>query len=68
MPGAVEYPYKELPIDPYVLIDIRIDGSSSGQRITVSEDDLEGTKKADRRTRVHMLCHSLQEKSVCNKH
>ena len=45
MPGAVEYPYKELPIDPYVLGVWLGDGSSSGQCITVSEDDLEGTKK-----------------------
>lgn len=44
MPGAVEYPHKELPIDPYVLGVWLGDGSSSGQCITVSEADLEGTK------------------------
>lgn len=44
MPGAVEYPHKDLPIDPYVLGVWLGDGSTSRQCITVSEADLEGTK------------------------
>lgn len=43
--GAVEYPYKKLPIDPYVFGVWLGDGNSSGQSITVADDDLEGTKK-----------------------
>lgn len=42
---AVEYPRKELPVDPYVLGVWLGDGNSSGQNITVSDDDLDGTKK-----------------------
>lgn len=42
---AVEYPRKELPVDPYVLGVWLGDGSSSRQNITVSDDDLDGTKK-----------------------
>ena len=41
---AVKYPSRDLPIDPYVLGVWLGDGNSSGQKITVSEEDLEGTK------------------------
>lgn len=43
--SAVEYPYKKLPIDPYVLGVWLGDGNSTGQSITVSEDDLNETKE-----------------------
>lgn len=42
---AVEYRRKDLPVDPYVLGVWLGDGNSSEQNITVSDDDLEGTKK-----------------------
>ena len=45
MNGSVEYPEKNLLIPPYVLGVWLGDGTSSSQSITVSDEDLEETKK-----------------------
>ncbi len=45
MAGAVEYPRKDLIIPPYVLGLWLGDGSKGTNHITVSEEDLEGTKE-----------------------
>ena len=45
MNGSVEYPKKNLLIPPYVLGVWLGDGTSSSQSITVSDEDLEETKK-----------------------
>lgn len=39
----VQYPRQDLPVDPYVLGVWLGDGSSKGQQVTVSEQDLPGT-------------------------
>lgn len=45
MQGTLEYPQKDLPVDPYVLGVWLGDGSTRGQAVTVSEEDLPGTKE-----------------------
>lgn len=43
--GALKYPQKDLPVDPYVLGVWLGDGSTRGQAVTASEEDLLGTKE-----------------------
>lgn len=45
MQGALKYPQKDLPVDPYVLGVWLGDGSTRGQAVTASEEDLPGTKE-----------------------